>query len=74
MDININTLPRVLHSWLALYNCFELQKETIPGQSLEFALNFEEHVQPATINLSLERALNEKKATDIRNTLTLFFE
>ena len=74
MDININTLPQVLYSCLALYNYFELYKEKISKQSLALTLNLEKRVQPATSNLSFNRVFNEKKATDVHNTLTLSFE
>ena len=47
MDININTLPQVLHLHLALHNYFELQTEKFSEQSLALALNFEKQVHPA---------------------------
>lgn len=74
MDININTLPQVLYSCLALHNYLELYKEKISKQSLALTLNLEKRVEPATSNLSFNRVLNEKKATDVHNTLTLSFE
>ena len=48
--------------------------EKISEQSFALALNLEKRVKRATSNLSFKRVLNEKKATDICNTLTLFFE
>ena len=74
MDIDINTLQRVLYSCLELHNYFELQKKKTPEQNLALALNFVKGVQTAAKNLSFKRALNEKKGTYIRNNLTLFFK
>ena len=74
IDIDVNTLLRVLYSCLALHNYFELQKEKFLEKSIALTLNFEKLVQSVTSNLSLKRILNEKRATDILNTLTLFFE
>ena len=59
---------------VSLTQYFELQNENPPKQSLALVLNFEKQVQFVTSNLFFKRVLNEKKATDIRDTLTLFFE
>ena len=72
MDINIKTIPRVFCYFLALHEYFKLQKEKIPGFSHALALDFEKQIKHATVYHS--QIFNEKKATDIRSTLTLIFE
>lgn len=71
-DINIKTIPRVFCYFLALHDYFKLQKEKIPGFSHALALDFEKQIKHATVYHS--QIFNEKKATDIRSTLTLIFE
>ena len=71
MDINTSTsFIFLLNITQQFWNIEEGDSRTEPWLNM----NLEKRAKPATSSLSFKRVLNEKKVTDIRNILTLFFE
>ena len=71
MDINTSTsFIFLLSITQQFWNIEEGNSRTEPWLNM----NLEKRAKPATSSLSFKRVLNEKKVTDIRNILTLFFE
>lgn len=57
-----------------LHNYCELNKEVVTENSFQSALEYDKRVQPPTENLSYKGENNEKRAKQIRQALTFYFE